>query len=292
MAFSATGCSLTSGACRAVKQHDGLDNFMIGYRNQVLAARAWHEHKHCYANRSHQRDFKAGFMQGYADVANGSNGCVPSVAPSSYWGWRYQSADGQNAVNAWFAGYPLGAQLAEQDGVNNWSNIRPSGANAPQQRQAVYVPPPPAANRADADNPFYDDGYSDQRYPYEPVQDEPDSRNRADDAEDAVDSAMDRDAADEMELRDSPAAPKDISDAIRDALDAPLDDDSTSNRYIEPGFADVEYNEPAYEPAGGDQVHVMITAEGNTEPMVDVIKPEATVPQTANANGELRFTFE
>jgi hypothetical protein len=292
LAFSATGCSLTSGACRAVKRHDGLDNFMIGYRNQVLAARAWHEHKHCYANRSHQRDFKAGFMKGYADVANGSNGCVPSVAPPEYWGWRYQSADGQNAVNAWFAGYPLGAQLAEQDGVNNWSNIRPVGANAPQQRQAVYVPPVVPDGAGDSgDNPFYSDNYIDERYPYEPVQDDRADADAADAmTDDDISSPADQDA---MELDDTPSPQKDVSDAIREALDSPVGDDSASNGLTPPIYADGSYVEPPYEPMDTSQVHVVIKAEQDREPEVQVINPSRpAVPQTADADTELRFSFE
>ncbi|WP_145420906.1 hypothetical protein [Planctomycetes bacterium K23_9] len=273
---------------------------MIGYRNQVLAAKAWHEQKHCFANRKHQRDFKAGFMQGYMDVADGSNGCVPSVAPSSYWGWRYQSADGQNAVNAWFAGYPQGAQLAEQDGVNSWSNIRPSGANAPQQRQAVFVPPPvPSEGRYEDENPFYGEPKSgNQRYPYEPMRDDAGYSDEEADMtdDDAINSPMDQRVNDEMDLDDTPAQPKDISDAIREALDAPLDDDSASIRSPYPSSpvgrsrVDAPYIEPPYESTSSDQVHVVITADSDSDPTVEVIKPDS--PRTANADEELRFTFE
>lgn len=296
MVFSATGCSLTSGACRAVKQHDCLDDFMIGYRNQVLAARAWHENKHCHANRGNQRDFKAGFMQGYIDVAKGGNGCAPSVAPESYWGWKYQSADGQNGVNAWFAGYPLGAQLAEQDGVNQWSNIRPTGANAPQQKQAVYVPPvlPDASN---SENPFYDERNFDQRYPYEPV--EGDSASRAGSAnaetDDEPDSPIeaDRREADTMELNDTPSEPKDISDAIREALEAPVDNDSVNRGFNMPTFSDAPYQEPPYEPSSVDQVHVMIKADDTTDDVVEFLQPQnSAAANPADTDEELRFTFE
>lgn len=284
MAISATGCSLTSGACRAVKRHDGLDDFMIGYRNQVLAAKAWHANKHCHANRGHQRDFKAGFMQGYIDVANGSSGCVPSVAPASYWGWRYQSADGQNAVNAWFAGYPLGAQLAEQDGVNNWSSIRPTGAQAPQQRQAVFVPPAPVDSRSTETNPFYDNGQMNERYPYEPVQDLNGAASASGD--DEIDSPGDSDA---MDLEDAaPIAPA-IDDAIREVLEPMPGDDSASYDAVEFPAVDLPYVEPPFEAIDSDQADVAFSGMESTEPAFEVIKPDA---KTANADSELRFTFE
>ena len=264
---------------------------MIGYRNQVLAAKAWHEVKHCYGNRRNLRDFKAGFMQGYIDVANGSNGCVPSVAPASYWGWRYQSADGQNAVNAWFAGYPLGAQRAEEDGVGHWSNIRPSGAHVPQQRQAVYVPPPvPSSEDATIGNPFYDNQSVDERYPYEPVQDDAANAESDSDVDENIDSPAD---ADDMELQDAPAAPKDISDAIREALDAPLDNDSTSTATEVPAVVSTPYVEPPYEPALDEQPWPSNEENGKSVPdMPEVIRPKSPAMQTAEANSELRFTFE
>lgn len=72
-------------------------------------------------------DFAEGYRQGYEDVAYGvSNGCTPSFPPRDYWGWQYQSAEGQKKVSAWFAGYPHGARAAEEEGVGNWSQIQMS----------------------------------------------------------------------------------------------------------------------------------------------------------------------
>ncbi len=121
-----TGCSMTSGLTRKLSKSDCIDSFMIQHRNRTMAQKAWLCEKDRFCNRRHAKDFKQGFIAGYLEVAEGGNGCVPAIAPSSYWGWRYQSADGQNAVNAWFEGYPMGVRAAEQDGVGNWTEIRPS----------------------------------------------------------------------------------------------------------------------------------------------------------------------
>jgi len=118
-----TGCSLTSGMCKAVQQSDCIDDFMVGYRNRALAEKAWHCRKDRFSGQTYAKEFKAGFIDGYMEVANGGPGCCPTVAPSKYCGWQYQSANGKAAINAWFAGYPMGVQAAEQEGVGHYQQI-------------------------------------------------------------------------------------------------------------------------------------------------------------------------
>ncbi len=121
-----TGCSMWSGITRRLSRHDALDECIINYRNQAWAARAWLCTAEEYRNRPYLSDFEAGFRQGYEDIAAGGNGCVPAVCPKAYWGWQYQSSDGQSRMNAWFEGYPLGVKAAEQDGVGNWNSVATS----------------------------------------------------------------------------------------------------------------------------------------------------------------------
>ncbi len=119
--LGSTGCTMFSGLGRAVSQHDGLDKFMISHRNSTMAAKAWHCQKGNFCNPSSA--FKDGFYDGYAAVAKGGVVCPPTTAPSKYWGWMYQSSNGQSAVNDWFAGYPMGVQAARQDCIGDWSQI-------------------------------------------------------------------------------------------------------------------------------------------------------------------------
>ncbi len=121
---SGSGCTMVNGFHQAIANNDALDQFMVAHRNRAWSAKAWHRYKHCYCDKRHQADFCAGFRQGYEDAANGGNGCTPAIAPQSYWGWRYQSPEGQAKVNAWFEGYPLGAKAAEEDGLGSWGSIR------------------------------------------------------------------------------------------------------------------------------------------------------------------------
>ncbi len=152
-----TGCMLVNGMQRGFGRHDSLDEFMVSYRNRAWSARAWLCRHDRFANHCYRDDLEAGFRQGYEDVANGGTGCVPAVCPRSYWGWQYQSVDGQSRMNAWFEGYPLGVQAAEQDGVGHFGNV---GAAFPMSavQPATYKPlqttessEPPAALRSEAD---------------------------------------------------------------------------------------------------------------------------------------------
>lgn len=127
-----TGCSTLNGLQQAVSHSDCIDDFLVSHRNRAWAAQAWHREKAHHGNRRHIADFRKGFLDAYAAVADGGDGCTPAIAPSEYWGWKYQSAEGQEKVGAWFAGYPLGAAAAETDGLGNWSQIR---TNFPQQVQ-------------------------------------------------------------------------------------------------------------------------------------------------------------
>jgi hypothetical protein len=118
-----TGCSFWSGIQRNLSRQEGLNDFMVSYRNSAWAARAWHCSRESFGDHCYLSDLEAGFRQGYEDVAAGGTGCLPLIAPQSYWGWQYQSADGQNRMNAWFEGYPLGVKAAEQDGIAHWGAV-------------------------------------------------------------------------------------------------------------------------------------------------------------------------
>ncbi len=78
--------------------------------------------------KKHLHEFCEGFRAGYDAIAEGGDGCTPAFPPRQYWGWRYQSAEGQEKVAAWYAGFPHGARAAEEDGIGNWGQIQTSSA--------------------------------------------------------------------------------------------------------------------------------------------------------------------
>jgi hypothetical protein len=122
---------MTAGLGRSLSQPECIDDFMIAYRNKAMAEKAWHCRKDRFRDQCFENEFKDGFLAGYSAVAEGGAACTPAVAPSQYWGWRYQSASGQGAVNAWFQGFPEGARAAEEDGIGNWRHVGFSGPQGP-----------------------------------------------------------------------------------------------------------------------------------------------------------------
>lgn len=121
--LGSTGCTTTSGLFQSAGSNQIFDDVVTKYRNRTAAEKAWHCRKAGFGGQAENEVFKAGFIDGYVDIAEGGKGCTPKVAPKKYWGWRYQSAGGQNAAGTWFSGYPLGVQAAEEDGLGTFRRL-------------------------------------------------------------------------------------------------------------------------------------------------------------------------
>jgi hypothetical protein len=115
---------MMNGIHQGFTNNDALDEFMISYRNRAWSARSWHSNKHKFCDKQQLRDFEAGYRAGYEETAAGGNGCTPTISPPNYWGWKYQSAEGQSRVSAWFEAYAMGARAAEEDGLGSFSSVR------------------------------------------------------------------------------------------------------------------------------------------------------------------------
>ncbi len=145
------GCGTMQVAQDSYRYNSAWNSFVMKHRNQGLASKAWHRRKHHFCNEEHLDCLCDGFRAGYMSVAEGGDGCTPAFPPREYWGWEYQSAEGQRKVSSWFAGYPLGCKAAEEDGVGNWSQIQTSygiqreyhqaGLLAPNQAPGMYPMP-------------------------------------------------------------------------------------------------------------------------------------------------------
>ncbi len=121
-----SGCSAVGGAKNTWNYSGMWNEMMMGYRNEAWANKAWHNRKHQFCREKHLHEFCEGFRTGYAAVSDGGEGCNPAFPPREYWGWKYQSAEGQEKVAAWYAGFPHGARAAEEDGIGTWSQIQTS----------------------------------------------------------------------------------------------------------------------------------------------------------------------
>lgn len=106
----------------------GNDDFVIGWRNYVWAKRAYAKRRAQFECHKYEDAFCEGFIDGYCSVGDGGDGCTPPLPPNKYWGWKYQSGEGQGKVAAWYSGYPLGAQAAEEDGIGYYGEIQISSS--------------------------------------------------------------------------------------------------------------------------------------------------------------------
>lgn len=121
-----SGCTAVQGVREHIAYNDTVDDFVLAWRNGAWAHQAWHMRKAQFLGHPYLHDFGEGFKAGYRDVASGGSGCTPPLPPRKYWNWRYQTAEGQAKVAAWFEGYPHGARAAEEDGAGLHRNIQTS----------------------------------------------------------------------------------------------------------------------------------------------------------------------
>ena len=96
----------------------------ISYRNSLIsqAEAAWHAAHACYRDIPNRYDFHRGFRDGYLNVANGGDGCPPTLAPSHYWSSCFRS-DNCGAIQSWYDGFAHGAIAAEQDGAGSQNTL-------------------------------------------------------------------------------------------------------------------------------------------------------------------------
>ena len=129
------GCTAFTGLNNSWQYNGYWNQTMMGQRNKSSASRAWHCRKHHFCKEKYMKEFSQGFKAGYMDIADGGTGCTPSFPPREYWGWKYQSCEGQARVAAWYSGYPHGARAADEEGIGHWTQIQTSSAIQHQYSQ-------------------------------------------------------------------------------------------------------------------------------------------------------------
>ena len=138
--LNSAGCTAVTGITNVFRFNNDLNEYIVKQRAYSQGLKAWHSRKHCFVDQKYLKDFKRGFLAGYVQVADSGDGCTPAFPPAEYWNWPYQSAEGQARIAAWFAGFPHGAQAAEQDGVGNWSQIPTSSTIQKQYVEHGLMP--------------------------------------------------------------------------------------------------------------------------------------------------------
>jgi hypothetical protein len=89
------------------------------WRDKDLAHDAWDEI--CVRDGDiYSRHYYRGFIEGFTDyLQGGGTGDPPVLPPRSYWRLYYQTPEGHQAIEDWFAGFRHGADVAKASGVRD-----------------------------------------------------------------------------------------------------------------------------------------------------------------------------
>src|SRR4051794_6375405 len=116
------GCSPLAHVARTVfieptEYSRRLDNAVDKCRNEDLAEEAWEKFAEADPGKEFSPDFSLGFKEGYTDyLYAGGTGNPPPVPPRYYWRPEFETPEGHQAIDDWFAGFRRGAALARASG--------------------------------------------------------------------------------------------------------------------------------------------------------------------------------
>jgi hypothetical protein len=137
------GCSLIATACRDITYDVKL---------QVQEHREEHRYRQladealacgtCRQGSSphHVRGFRDGFID---YLRGGGSGTPPPLPPRHYWGLKFQSPAGHQAIEDWYAGYREGAAAAQASGRREFAIVPTKSELLPASPPPVPPPPPP-----------------------------------------------------------------------------------------------------------------------------------------------------
>jgi hypothetical protein len=118
-------------------------------RNRELADEAWGTFFSKHPTLEYSKDFECGFKEGFADyLFSGGTGAPPPVPPRCYWNFKYETPQGHQAAQNWFAGFRAGAESARESGYRKLVLI-PASTVLPQagtQTSPASSPSPSAAS--------------------------------------------------------------------------------------------------------------------------------------------------
>ncbi len=119
-----SGCGMYSNFARdtAFEVKRCTDETFERIRDRKLANTAWSEVEQSAEMGSHSADYARGFKDGYADYlfAGGTGEAQPAL-PECYWGVRYQTPQGYQAIQDWFGGFRHGVAAAQQSGLRDFT---------------------------------------------------------------------------------------------------------------------------------------------------------------------------
>jgi hypothetical protein len=138
-----SGCALIQDGARNICTdiRDHVDDARERVRNRRWAEEWWGQV--CAASmQPFSPEYAQGFKDGFVEYLFSGNTEPPPVAPLRFRGYRYQTPQGYQAIEDWFAGYRHGVSAAIDSGYRRWITA-PVAVPLPPGPPPL-VPPPPA----------------------------------------------------------------------------------------------------------------------------------------------------
>ena len=141
-----SGCALIDDASRnfCVALKTPIEQHREIARNKEWAEQAWGAECARPGADHSSADYADGFKAGFAEyLYRGGDGQPPLVAPLRYRRVEYQTSEGYQAIQDWFAGYRRGAAVARDSGARRWITGPSSLAGNPHPASGPSPEPEP-----------------------------------------------------------------------------------------------------------------------------------------------------
>jgi len=145
-----TGCALVGQGVDNVvfKAKESLEDCLERVRNRWWAKAAWDDVRNAHPEIKYSGDYADGFQEGFAEyLYAGGTGEPPPLPPRGYRTIHYQTPQGYQAIEEWFAGFRDGAAAARASGDRQWvtgpSSLR-GPVNLPASPGLILPEPIPA----------------------------------------------------------------------------------------------------------------------------------------------------
>jgi hypothetical protein len=147
LGFACQGCaplwqSARTSLVQPLIYRRNLTNIRECRRNRDLAEAAWGDYFGKHPTMEYSEAFECGFKEGFADYLFwGGTGAPPPVPPRNYWNYKYETPEGQQAAQNWFAGFRAGAESARESGYRKLVLV-PASTCLASSPHTTQVPPP------------------------------------------------------------------------------------------------------------------------------------------------------
>ncbi len=118
---------ITSTGCSGFA---GLQDLHYCATNKSRAYIAWYSNADRTQRKALGSDYAHGYKLGFYDAATGRGCKLPAIPPPCYWSTKYQSCEGQAAIQDWYRGYQCGVTAAQAKGYPSFHAV-PLGPCAP-----------------------------------------------------------------------------------------------------------------------------------------------------------------